>query len=244
MKVAYFLAGSSYPGDRDVEIAVTRRLRSAGVEVVSQADILAASRASSQPRDPAVRVRQLKRALEGTEGAGSPWLIGRSSGAQVATLASLQLQLAGVICLSYPFRPKGRVLEPGRFAHLADIRTPTLIIQGEGDSYGGRGLTREYALSPAVAVRLVPGDHKLQLDERWWDRAAGWMLAFAAEGQGASTAWLDAFDEDFYLSAHPDVADGVRQGRYGSGRSHFEHLGHGEGRSYRLFTLQPEAGSL
>ena len=147
----YFLAGSSYPGDRDVEVAVTRRLNSAGIEVVSQADILAMSRARTQPRDPAVRVEQLRRAIERSPPGPPPFVIGRSSGAQVATLASLQFDLAGVICLAYPFRPKGRVLEPARFAHLADLRTPTLIIQGERDGYGGRGLTREYRLSPQVA---------------------------------------------------------------------------------------------
>ena len=237
----YFLAGSSYPEDRDVEISVTRRLNSAGVEVVSQADILGMSRAHSQPRDPAARVEQLRRAIEGSSPGGAPFVIGRSSGAQVATLASLQFDLAGVICLAYPFRPKGRVLEPGRFAHLGHLRTPTLIIQGQRDGYGGRGLTREYRLSPQVAVRLVASDHKLELDEAGWDRVGNWITDFVAD-PGAETGWLEAFDEDFYLATHPDVAAWVEQGEYGSGRRHFELAGQSEGRSYRLLTPAPESG--
>ncbi len=237
----YFLAGSSYPGDRAVEVAVTRRLNSAGIEVVSQADILAMSRARTQPRDPAVRVEQLRRAIERSPPGPPPFVIGRSSGAQVATLASLQFDLAGVICLAYPFRPKGRVLEPARFAHLADLRIPTLIIQGERDGYGGRGLTREYRLSPQVAVRLAPADHRFELEEPDWDRGAGWILDFVARPDAGSD-WLDAFDENFYLATHPEVAEGVREGRYPSGRRHFELSGQVEGRSYRLLTTPPAGG--
>ena len=241
VKCVFFLAGSSYPEDRDVEIAVTRRLNSAGIEVVSQAEILATSRAATQPRDPAVRVEQLRRAIDRSGARQPPFVIGRSSGAQTGTLASLQFDLAGVICLSYPFRPKGRVLEPARFAHLAHLRTPTLIIQGERDGYGGRGLTREYRLSPQVALRLVRADHKFELDQSGWDRAAEWILDFIA-CPGAGTDWLDAFDEDFYLATHPDVATWVEESRYGSGRRHFELTGQLEGRSYRLLTIAPEGG--
>ena len=239
--LAFFLAGSSYPEDRDVEVAVTRRLRSAGIEVVSQADILALSGTVNQPRGLAVRIGQLRRAIDRSGPHAPPFVIGRSSGAQAATLASLELDLAGVICLSYPFRPKGRVLEPARFAHLADLRTPTLVIQGVRDSYGGRGLTRDYALSAQVSVRLAPGDHKLELDATTWSQVAHWMLEFIA-APGQSGAWLDAFDEDFYLAAHLDVAAWVRKGRYPSGRAHFEQDGRAEGRSYRL-AAAPEAGS-
>jgi hypothetical protein len=42
-------------------------------------------------------------------------------------------------------------------------------------------------------------------------------------------------DEAFYLSRNPDVADGIRDGRIGSGREHFINHGYFEGRlPYRI----------
>ena len=42
--------------------------------------------------------------------------------------------------------------------------------------------------------------------------------------------YLEHFDEDFYRTAYADIADAVDAGHLPSGRFHYEHFGHGEGR--------------
>jgi predicted alpha/beta-hydrolase family hydrolase len=47
-----------------------------------------------------------------------------------------------------------------RVEHLRTIETPTLILQGERDSFGGREDVAKYKLSPSVRVEwLKDGDH-------------------------------------------------------------------------------------
>jgi hypothetical protein len=46
-----------------------------------------------------------------------------------------------------------------------------------------------------------------------------------------------AFDEKWYLSTHPDVAEAVAAGIYKSGRHHFIEVGYFEGRLPRLFEV-------
>ena len=58
-----------------------------------------------------------------------------------------------------------RSIPPGRpdklrTAHLANLRTPTLILQGERDPFGNPEEVAGYRLSPAVAVHWIgDGDH-------------------------------------------------------------------------------------
>jgi hypothetical protein len=42
--------------------------------------------------------------------------------------------------------------------------------------------------------------------------------------------YLEHFDEEFYRTAYADIADAVDAGHLPSGRFHYEHYGHGEGR--------------
>ena len=67
--------------------------------------------------------------------------------------------MRGLICLGYPFHPTGRP-EQLRVAHLAALRTPTLIVQGERDAFGKPDEVASYALSDAIRVEWLPdGDH-------------------------------------------------------------------------------------
>ncbi|EJT83469.1 hypothetical protein PPS11_35155 [Pseudomonas putida S11] len=53
--------------------------------------------------------------------------------------------------------------EKPRVEHLAELKTPTLIVQGERDALGNREAVAGYALSPAIEVSwLVAGDHDLK----------------------------------------------------------------------------------
>jgi predicted alpha/beta-hydrolase family hydrolase len=101
---------------------------------------------------------------------------GKSLGGRVASMAAHALAPAGVVCLGYPFHPPGK--------------TPTLIIQGTRDPFGGRDEVEEYALSPAIDVCWIEdGDHDLaprkriagvsaaEARERIAERVAAWAAA-------------------------------------------------------------------
>ncbi len=91
---------------------------------------------------------------------------GKSMGGRVASLLIDELAASdgvrGCLCLGYPFHPPGKPLQL-RTEHLAGLRTPTLILQGERDSFGRRGEVDTYSLSPQVQLRWIPsGDHSFK----------------------------------------------------------------------------------
>lgn len=95
---------------------------------------------------------------------GAPRLIvgGKSMGGRMASMIADDQEVAGLVCLGYPFHPPGKP-EKLRTEHLADLRTPTLICQGERDTMGNRAEVDGYALSPAIRVAWLPdGDHSLK----------------------------------------------------------------------------------
>ena len=68
----------------------------------------------------------------------------------------------GLVCLGYPFHPPGRPTQL-RTAHLADLTTPTLILQGERDAFGTREDVAGYTLSPSIRlVWIEAGDHSFK----------------------------------------------------------------------------------
>ncbi len=86
---------------------------------------------------------------------------GKSMGGRIASLVADDLEVGALVCLGYPFHPPK---QPARLrvAHLADLRTPTLIVQGERDAFGGRAEVAGYVLSPAIELAWCPdGDHSL-----------------------------------------------------------------------------------
>jgi predicted alpha/beta-hydrolase family hydrolase len=86
---------------------------------------------------------------------------GKSLGGRIASLIADGSAAAGLVCLGYPFHPPGRP-ERTRTAHLAKLRTPTLIYQGTRDHFGSFREVGGYDLSPAIAIRwLEDGDHSL-----------------------------------------------------------------------------------
>lgn len=88
-------------------------------------------------------------------------LAGKSMGGRVATTVADELAASGVIVFGYPFHPPK---QPGRLRtnHLAALRTPTLILQGERDPFGTRDEVANYRLAPAIELYWFPdGDHSL-----------------------------------------------------------------------------------
>jgi len=87
---------------------------------------------------------------------------GKSMGGRMASLLADELGADALVCLGYPFYAAGKPEKP-RVAHLAEIATPTLIIQGERDALGNRAAVEAYALAPSIQVHwLVAGDHDLK----------------------------------------------------------------------------------
>ena len=91
---------------------------------------------------------------------------GKSLGGRVASLLVDDLAasdgVGGCLCLGYPFHPPGRPQQL-RTAHLAELRSPTLILQGERDPFGKPEEVEHYTLSPRVQVRwIAAGDHSFK----------------------------------------------------------------------------------
>jgi predicted alpha/beta-hydrolase family hydrolase len=86
---------------------------------------------------------------------------GKSMGGRMASLVADEVGARGLVCLGYPFHPPGRATEL-RTAHLASLRTPTLVVQGTRDPFGTRDEVAGYRLSPAIALHWIEdGDHSL-----------------------------------------------------------------------------------
>ncbi len=87
---------------------------------------------------------------------------GKSMGGRIASMVADRAGVKGLVCLGYPFHPVGRpkVL---RVAHLAQLRTPALFLQGERDNFGSREEIAGYSLSPAIRLVYLPdGDHSFR----------------------------------------------------------------------------------
>ena len=87
---------------------------------------------------------------------------GKSMGGRMASLLADELQVDALVCLGYPFYAAGKPEKP-RVAHLAELATPTMIVQGERDALGNREAVEAYTLAPGIEVSwLVSGDHDLK----------------------------------------------------------------------------------
>ncbi|MBW7836730.1 MAG: alpha/beta hydrolase [Sphingomonadales bacterium] len=111
---------------------------------------------------------------------------GKSMGGRLASMVADTLGVRGLACLGYPFHPPGKPAQT-RITHLADLKTPALIVQGTRDPLGGRTDVAGYALSPSIEIAWIEdGDHDLKplkrsgrtQDECWraaMDRVAEFM---------------------------------------------------------------------
>jgi predicted alpha/beta-hydrolase family hydrolase len=100
-------------------------------------------------------------------GVTGPLIIGgKSMGGRVASMVADEMlakgEIAGLVCLGYPFHPPAKP-EQLRTKHLAGLKTPTLIFQGTRDEFGTREEVATYGLSDAIEVIwLEDGDHDLK----------------------------------------------------------------------------------
>lgn len=91
---------------------------------------------------------------------------GKSMGGRIASLVADESRAQGLICLGYPFHPTGKP-EKLRTEHLKNLKTPTLIVQGENDPFGRRDEVESYDLSKNIRVHWSPdGDHSFRTGRR------------------------------------------------------------------------------
>ena len=83
-------------------------------------------------------------------------------GGRIASMLADDVGAHGRICLGYPFHPVGKP-ENLRTAHLAELKIPTLIVQGTRDPFGRPDEVSTYQLSPAIKILwLEDGDHSFK----------------------------------------------------------------------------------
>ena len=112
-------------------------------------------------REPALRAAW-KEAIEALGGGERLVIGGKSMGGRMASLVADEMGARGLVCLGYPFHPPDRP-DRLRTAHLADLRTPTLIVQGTRDPFGTPEDVAGYTLSPAIRLLwLEDGDHSFK----------------------------------------------------------------------------------
>jgi predicted alpha/beta-hydrolase family hydrolase len=162
--------GAGAPMDSKSMNAATEALVSVGFRVVRfEFGYMTARRMSTVNRPPpkAETLNPEYLAVVEKLGASGPLIIGgKSMGGRVASMVADELlaagKIAGLLCLGYPFHPPGKPDKP-RTAHLADLKTPTLICQGTRDEFGTPEEIAEYQLSAHIEILwLKDGDHDLK----------------------------------------------------------------------------------
>jgi uncharacterized protein len=141
------------------------RLGKEGIRVARfEFPYMAARRLGRRPppdREPVLR-ETWKTVISELGGAERLVIGGKSMGGRMASLVADETGVRGLVCLGYPFHPPGQP-EKTRTAHLAGLRTPTLIVQGTRDSLGSREDVAAYELSPQIRiVWLEDGDHSFK----------------------------------------------------------------------------------
>ncbi len=183
--------GAGAPMDSPFMQQMTERLLARGVAVFRFEFAYMAERRTTgrkRPPNPQAQLLQQWRAVYRSvrqQTAGRLAIGGKSMGGRMASLLADELEADALVCLGYPFYATGKPDKP-RVAHLADLRTPTLIVQGERDALGDRETVGGYVLSPAIRLHwLAAADHDLKplkrsglTHEQHLDNAADEAAAF------------------------------------------------------------------
>ncbi|WP_095128763.1 alpha/beta family hydrolase [Pseudomonas sp. Irchel s3h14] len=160
--------GAGAPMDSGWMNDMAARLAASGVNVLRFEFPYMAQRrvdGGKRPPNPAPKLLECWRevyAVVRRHVAGRLAIGGKSMGGRMASLLADELEVDALVCLGYPFYAVGKPEKP-RVEHLAALKTPTLIVQGERDTLGNREAVEAYTLAPSIEVFwLVAGDHDLK----------------------------------------------------------------------------------
>lgn len=161
--------GAGAPMDSASMTATTEALVKAGFRVARFEFAYMAARRTTGPKPPPraeAVMPEYKAAIGALESKGRLIIGGKSMGGRVASMIADEVRaagkIAGLLCLGYPFHPPEKPQQL-RTAHLADLRTPALIVQGTRDPFGTPPEVATYKLSKAIEILwLEDGDHDLK----------------------------------------------------------------------------------
>ncbi len=172
--------------------AIAKSLAEAGFRIARFEFGYMAGRRTSAGRKPPPRAETLRpeyvAAIAALKASGPLIIGGKSMGGRVASMIADEQHAAGLLCLGYPFHPVDKPTQL-RTAHLADLKTPTLIVQGTRDPFGTREEVADYRFSKAITILwLEDGDHDLRPRKA----VSGFSLADHLRTMAAKTvAWAD-----------------------------------------------------
>ena len=160
-----FAHGAGAPMDSAFMNDVARGLATRGIEVVRFEFPYMASRRRGERRPPD-REGTLRKCwhevLEQRRDSRRLLIGGKSMGGRYATMVADEEAVDGVVCFGYPFHPPDKPQQL-RVAHLAELRTPSLFVQGTRDALGNRDEVGEYTLSSNIQMAWIEeGDHSLK----------------------------------------------------------------------------------
>ena len=160
--------GAGAPMDSAFMNEIAAQLAQRGVDVLRfEFPYMAQRREDGRKRPPNPQARLLEKwrevyALVRTQVTGRLAVGGKSMGGRMASLIADELGADALVCLGYPFYAAGKPEKP-RVAHLADLQTRSLIVQGERDALGNLATVETYALAAQIELYWLPaGDHDLK----------------------------------------------------------------------------------
>lgn len=160
-----FAHGAGAPMDSPFMSEIAAALAARGVRVLRfEFPYMAARRAGARkaPDRQPILLETWRNVIGEHRGEGPVFVGGKSMGGRIATLVADETRVDGVVCLGYPFHPPGKPSQL-RIAHLREIRTPVLLLQGTRDALGSRDEVSGLEMSPSVrTVWLEDGDHSLK----------------------------------------------------------------------------------
>lgn len=115
---------------------------------------------------------------------------GKSMGGRIASMLIDDSPAEALVCLGFPFHPIGKPSQL-RTAHLQNLTTPTLIVQGTRDRFGNENEVGHYDLAPAIEVHWLPdGDHSFKprkssgrTEQENWEQAVKAIRTFLGKCQ-------------------------------------------------------------
>jgi predicted alpha/beta-hydrolase family hydrolase len=114
------------------------------------------------PDPPAVLLQSWRDAINELGGGDRVVIGGKSLGGRIASMVADEKVVCGLVCLGYPFHPPGNP-DRTRTKHLEKLKTRTLIVQGERDTFGLPAEVARYKLSRKIRIEWIPdGDHSFK----------------------------------------------------------------------------------
>lgn len=139
-------------------VTLARELASHGLRVVRFAFPYMAAGRTAPDREP-VLVETWRAVIAALGDPARLAIAGRSMGGRIASMVADDCSVRALVCFAYPFHPPGKP-ERLRTGHLGDLRTPTLIVQGERDPFGHREEVPGFGLPERIRIAwITDGDH-------------------------------------------------------------------------------------